>query len=153
MKILLLLGIIFLAGCSGKEEYPYSISDFRSELRPHLKSLASEKSLPVKDTIARNCLEEKSTKEELIKLLNCDNALLRVVAYRAIVNRNEKDYFEILLGHLNDTTKVTWWYYDDVVGNFMVSDLMIRKVEHEKKTVTKSTKNINRQRSFKTFLS
>ena len=133
MKLLLLFGIVFLTACSGKQEYPYSISDFRAELRPHLKSLSSEKSLPLKDTIAKNYLEKESTKDELVKLLNYSNPLLRVVAYRAIVNRNEKDYFEILLNHLNDTTRVSWWYYDDVVDDFTVTDLMIRKVEHENK--------------------
>jgi hypothetical protein len=85
------------------------------------------------DTLAMTFLRDKCTKGELLKLLSCENPLVRVVSYRAIINRNEPEYFSILLNHLDDTTKVAWWYCVDAVNDFMVSDLMIRKVVHDRK--------------------
>jgi len=142
MKATAILFLLFIVtSCTDKKPYPYKISDFRPELQAHLSKLALEKSLPVNDTIARNFIEKESSKEELLQLMRSESPLLRVVAYRAIVNRDEKDYFKILLGHLNDTTKVTWWYYEDACGDFMVTDLLIRKAEDRNK-LSRSEKNI-----------
>ena len=121
---------IFFISCK-EEKYKYDISDFRTELRPSLKSLSKEKSLPSKDTIARNFIEKNATKEELIKLMESKNPLLRVIAYRTIVNKQEPEYFDLLTNHLSDTAKVTWWYYEDAGSNFNVSDLMIRKAHNK----------------------
>lgn len=136
---IILISIIF--SCGREKPYPNKISDFRSELQIYLKKLAAEKKLPSSDTIARNFIKENCTKEELLKLLNCEDPILRVIAYRTLVNKNEKDYFKVLLGHLSDTTKVEWWYYEDAADNFMVSDLLIRKAEDSRK-LTQTEKSI-----------
>lgn len=126
--------ILTIVGCGQKEKYPYKISDFRPELKKHIQKIIAEKELSYNpDTLALNFLKDSCSKDELLKLMNFENPLVRVRAYRTIVNRNEPDYFPILLNHLDDTAKVTWWYYDDAAGNFMVSDLMIRKAESERK--------------------
>lgn len=121
---------IFIISCK-EEKYKYDISDFRKELKPSLKSLSKEKSLPSKDTIARNFLEENATKEELIKLMDANNPLLRIIAYITIVNRQEPEYFDLLLGHLSDTARVEWWVYDDFLDFKQVSDGMIRKAHYQ----------------------
>lgn len=142
-KISVLLGLILIiisTSCVRNEEYPYKISDFRSDIRKQLKKLATDNQLPSKDKNALNFLEKECTKEELLQILNCENPLLRVIAYRSIVNRKEKDYYKILLKHLNDTAKVTWWYYEDAADNFSVSDLMIRKAVEGNK-LTQKEKN------------
>lgn len=132
MKTLLQIIIfsIFIISCK-EEKYKYDISDFRKELQHSLKSLSKEESLPSKDTIARNFIEEKATKDELIKLMNSKNELLRIIAYRTIVNRKEPEYFDLLLGHLSDTARVKWWAYEDVLDSKQVSDLMIRKAHDQ----------------------
>lgn len=115
-------------GCRQKEKYPYKISDFRPEFKKHIQKIITEGQLSYEpDTLTLNFLKDSCSKEELLKLMNFENPLVRVSAYIAIVNRNEPNYFSILLNHLDDTTKVTWWYYDDAADKFMVSDLMIRK--------------------------
>lgn len=140
-KITYIILILIIFSCGREKPYPNKISDFRRELQIHLKKLAAEKKLPSSDTIARNFIKENCTKEELLKLLNCEDPILRVIAYRTLVNKNDKDYFKILLGHLNDTTKVEWWYYEDAADNFMVSDLLIRKAEDSRK-LTQTKKSI-----------
>lgn len=130
---------LILFSCAKEKPYSGQLSDFRPELQSSLKKLSSEKSIPVKDSVARNYIEENCTKKELLQLLNCDSPVLRILSYRAIVDRHETDSFKILLGHLNDTIKVTWWYYDDAAGDFSVSDMMVYKA---KETLTQNQKNI-----------
>lgn len=127
--VLILLFFFALGSC--KKENRSHLNDFREELRPYLQRLSKEKAIPVADTVARSMLKEKATKEELIKLINFEKPLLRVVAYREIVNRGEPEYFDLLLAHLNDKDKVTWRYYEDAGGSFTVSDLMIRKAQEK----------------------
>ena len=131
--ILSLLTLTIIS-CGRKEKYPYKISNFRPELKKHIQKFITEGQLSYNpDTVALNFLNDNCSKDELLKLMNFENPLVRVRAFRAIVNRNEHDYFPILLNHLDDTTKVVWWYFDDAADKFMVSDLMIRKVESAKK--------------------
>ncbi|WP_375181931.1 hypothetical protein [Chryseobacterium sp.] len=127
-RIFLSLSICFLFLSCRKE---YDVNDFSGNLKPYLERLSKEKAVPVSDTTAKNFLERNASKEELIKLMDAKKPLLRVVAYGAIVNRNEPEYFDLLINHLNDTAKVEWWYYEDAVGYFSVSDLMIRKAFDE----------------------
>lgn len=123
-----------VVGCGQSEKYPYEISDFKPELQIHIQKIIDEGELSYNpDTLALIYLKDSCTKEELLRLLLFDNPLVRIRAYRIIVNRNESDYFSILLNHLNDTAKVVWWYYDDAADSFMVSDLMIKKVESKGK--------------------
>ena len=129
---ILTLLVFTVISCGQKEKYPYKISDFRPELRKHIQKIVAKGAISYyPDTLALNFLKDSCTKEELLRLLKFENPLVRVRAYRAIVNRNEPDYFPILLNHLDDTTKVMWWYYDDAADYIMASDLMIRKAESE----------------------
>ncbi|WP_180277275.1 hypothetical protein [Chryseobacterium sp. 52] len=109
----------------------YETDDFRTELKPYLERLSKEKHLPVSDTTAMNFIEKNATQEELIKLMNFQKPLLRVLSYRIIVKRGEPEYFNILLDHLDDKDQVIWWYYEDAEGRFTVSDLMIRKAQEK----------------------
>ena len=133
MRIILQIVLFsFLIVSCDKERYQYDIKDFRKEIRPALKSLSKEESLPVKDTLARNFIELNASKEELVKLMEFKKPLIRVLAYSTIVNRQEPDYYELLLNHLSDTARVHWWVFDDVIEFKQVSDLMIRKAHAQK---------------------
>ncbi|MEJ5104424.1 hypothetical protein [Chryseobacterium sp. MYb328] len=133
--------IFFCVFISCKNENRSKLDDFRDELRPYLQRLSKEKKVPVSDTVARNILNKKATKEELIKLMNFEKPLLRVISYREIVNRGETEYFDLLLNHLNDKDKVTWEYYEDAGGSFTVSDLMILKA-HDKNGLSPIQKKV-----------
>ncbi|MDY0089768.1 MAG: hypothetical protein RBR78_05335 [Flavobacteriaceae bacterium] len=124
--------ILFLAfSCKNEDKISnynqYEISDFRKELIPHLESLAKEKSLPSKDKVARKYIQENTTKDELIKLLRVNNPLLRTIAYITIVNRQEYEYFDLLVNHLDDMETFTCWMADDYATECTVSGLMIQK--------------------------
>ena len=117
---------VLLLSCK-KEKYNYDMNDFRKDLKPYLEKLSKEKSLPFIDTTAREYIRKNATKEELIKLVNTKVPMLRIFAYRIIINREEADYFDLLLTHLDDTAKITHWVYEDLMAVSTVSDLMIEK--------------------------
>ena len=130
MRIIsILLWACILVSC--KKESLSEVDDFRKELRPYLEKLSKEKTVPGSTNMARSMLNKTATKEELIQLMNFEKPVVRVIAYREIVNRGEPEYFDLLIKHLDDKGKVVWWYYEDAGGYFMVSDLMIRKA-HDK---------------------
>ncbi|TVT39301.1 hypothetical protein FNT36_16735 [Hymenobacter setariae] len=138
-----LLLISILCSCTQSKKYPYPISVFNPTLKKHLVKLIAVDHLPYNaDTLTRNFLRDSCTKKELVKLLSCENPLVRVVAYRALVNRHEPDYFSILTNHLDDTAKVSWWYYDDAEGEFAVSDLMLRKAAEDRRTLSRNQRDI-----------
>jgi hypothetical protein len=125
-----ILFTIILLGCKQKENYPYQTSDFRPELKYHLEKLASENELPSKDTISRNYLMNSCSKEELMNLMNINIPLLRVISYSTIVKRKEANSFQILLNHLDDTSKVNC-NFECIHTNENVSDIMISKVDRQ----------------------
>ena len=102
-RIFLSLSICVFSLSCRKE---YDVNDFSGNLKPYLERLSKEKAIPVSDTVAKNFLERNASKEELIKLMDAKKPLLRVVAYGAIVNRSEPEYFDLLINHLSDTAKV-----------------------------------------------
>ena len=112
---------------------------FRPSLQAKIDQLSKEKELGYNDSAAVSYLKDSCTKEELLKLLDYKVPIIRILAYRSIVNRNEKDFFDILKNNLSDTAQVTWWYFDDAADDFTISDLMIRKVERKLSRTQKDT--------------
>ncbi|WP_417365139.1 hypothetical protein [Flavobacterium beibuense] len=137
--ILSLITLLLIAGCN-KNQSSYHTSDFRTELQPYIKRLSKERQIPVRDTIAHNFITTNCTREELLQLINHESPILRVTSYRILVDQNDKDYFTILNNHLNDTTKVEWWYYTDAAKETTVTDLMIRKL-YDTSKLTRTQKN------------
>lgn len=132
--------LLFLFSCGDKKPYPNKISDFRPELQIQLKKLQKENNLYSLDTTASSFLKENCSKEELEQLIECEVPLLRVIAFRTLITRKDKDYFKILLGHLTDTSKV-FWSSGDLVGEPMVTDLLIDEAKTPG-TLTQTEKNI-----------
>jgi hypothetical protein len=112
---------------------------YRSALQTKIDNLSKDYELGYNDSASVAFLKDSSTKEELLKLLDYKVPMIRILAYRAIVNRSETDFFEILKNHLSDTAKVIWWYFDDASGYFTISDLMIRKAERKLSREQKDT--------------
>lgn len=52
-------------------------------------------------------LRYKATKDELIRLTNHDNAVVRCYSFLALYDRKESNLFPILIKHLKDTTNVS----------------------------------------------
>lgn len=139
-KLTYIFILLFLFSCGDKKPYPNKISDFRPELQIQLKKLQKENNLYSLDTTPSSFLKKNCSKEELEELIECEVPLLRAIAFRTLITRNDKDYFKILLGHLNDTSKV-FWSSGDLVGETMVTDLLIDDAKTTG-TLTQTEKNI-----------
>lgn len=122
--LIFLFCLIYFFSCTPTDK-------FRPELQSKIDTLRNEKELGYNESASVSYLKDSCSKDEILKLTNNKTPIIRILAYRAIVNRNEENFFTILKNHLSDTAKVTWWYYDDAAGEFTISDLMIRKAERK----------------------
>lgn len=120
-----IFSLAFLVACGPKSKYPNTISGFRPALKQRLDSIAAPGQLLYEDSTGRAFLRTQCSLEELSRLMNCDVPLLRVVAYKTLVQREAPNFFQLLVKHLDDTAKVIRWDYDDAAGEYQVSDLMI----------------------------
>lgn len=77
---LLFLASFFFFSCQ-KEKFNQDVDDFRSELRPALKSLLGDNYLPSRDTVARSFLTKHATIQDLEQLMDCKFLMLRIIAY------------------------------------------------------------------------
>lgn len=127
-----LLFVVTLYSCNG-------IDEFRPELQIKIDILSKERELGYNDSTSLTYLKDSCSKEELLRLLNHRKPIIRILSYRALVNKNDADVFKILKAHLSDTAKITWWYFDDAAGEFTISDLMIRAIERKLSPAQKDT--------------
>jgi hypothetical protein len=130
MKIKLMLYCCILLICFGcksyKTKYPYSLEDFRPELRENLQVLLNEGSLCENDSSASAYINKKTSKQDLLKIFKCEHPILRAMAFRALVYNNLIDSGKLLLQNLNDEAKI---FYCDHYGEYYesVSDYCIFK--------------------------
>lgn len=104
---------------------------FRPDLQLKIDEWSKLKELDHNDSGYVSYLRDSCTRDELLKLMENRTPIVRILAYRAIVERNEEDFFSILKKHLSDTARITWWYYNDAADEFTIADLMIRKAERK----------------------
>ena len=99
--------ITLLSGCNNyNTKYPYSISDFRPELRMHLEKLVSETYICDNNEAALNYLDNHTSKGELKKLIKSEHPILRAFAFKYLSLRRENDMTKLLLENLDDSAKI-----------------------------------------------
>jgi hypothetical protein len=133
MKLLLFLAcLIYFFSCTSSDR-------LRPALQAEIEKLKKEKELGYNDSAAIAFLKDSCSSAELITLTTNATPIIRILAYRAMVNRDDGNYFTILKNHLSDTAKVMWWFYDDAAGEFTIADLMISKAEMKLSRLQKDT--------------
>lgn len=117
-QILIFLVATLLYSCKAKTKspskarYPYAISDFPESLQPDLVRLVEKGIVEGNDTSLR-----KASDADLIRLGNAEHPLLRVAAFREIMERPSFNHFDVVMNHLDDTALV---FFD--VGEFGIKD-------------------------------
>lgn len=141
MQQLLKLTVLFilLSGCNTyKTKYPYSLDDFRPELRKHLEKIVSNPFLDDIDEDAANYLDNHTSEKELRKIIKSEHPILRAIAFKYFSLRKSVDFSKILIENLDDTalafisrysgdiTTVADYYIDKSEGHSTIlkSDLM-----------------------------
>ncbi len=103
LKYLLLLTLLVLvSSCNNERGYVYAIKDFRKSLQPLLFNIASKGIVTSYDSSQIKTI----TDDELMRLGNSENPVLRATAFREMLDRSSFNHFDIVMNHLNDTAIV-----------------------------------------------
>ncbi len=117
---------IFLSSCNTyKTKYPYSLDDFRPELRKHLEKIVSYAFPDNIDEAAANYLDNHTSEKELLKILKSEHPILRATAFKYLSLRKSVDFSKILIEGLDDTAFISS-YTGDITT---VADYCIDKSE------------------------
>ena len=111
----------------------------RPALQKHIEYVNQTKEIPNDDSSLENYFQDSCSKTELLEAIQSQSPIVKVIAYRALVDRNEADLFEVLKENLRDTAKVVWWYFDDAADVYTVADLMIQKAKGKLSLLQKDT--------------
>jgi hypothetical protein len=107
MQQLLKLTVLFilLSGCNNsKTKYPYSINDFRPELRKDLEKIVEYGiAYPYETSEEDEKFNKKCSVDDLRKLMQCEHPLIRARAFIQLVKKDSANIEAILLASLNDT--------------------------------------------------
>ena len=103
LKHFLLTTFIFiLCSCNSEQVNSHAIKDFRKSLQPFLIDVVTIGIVTQHD---RSKIES-ITDDELIRLSQSENPILRATALREILERNPFNHFDIVMNHLGDTAIV-----------------------------------------------
>ncbi|NOT94119.1 hypothetical protein [Ferruginibacter sp.] len=107
MQQLLKLTVLFalLSGCNTyKTKYPYSLDDFRPELRKHLEKVVE---MGIAGAYYSKEFNEQCSIADLKKLLKCEHPLIRAEAFSLLINKDTSNIKELLLSSLDDTAIIS----------------------------------------------
>jgi hypothetical protein len=110
--------IILLNACNTyKTKYPYSLADFKPELRVHLEKIVENGGMcdGKYDSIENytlpdyyNYLYKNTSGKDLENLINSEHPLLRAYAFNVLCQKNNPSINKILYAHLDDTAIISY---------------------------------------------
>jgi hypothetical protein len=110
--------VIVLSSCNSyKTKYPYSLSDFKPELRIHLEKIVENGGMcdskydPDQNYTAPEYyiyLFKKTSDTDLQKLINCEHPILRAYAFNILCQKKNSSINQILVNHLDDTAVISY---------------------------------------------
>lgn len=125
--------IVLFSSCENQHGYTYAIKDFRKSLQPFLFKIVSKGIVMNYDSSQIKSI----TDDELMRLGNAENPVLRATAFREMFDRSSFDHFDILMNHLNDTAIVATDAGEFGIWHRMVSDDILQEASWE----TQESKN------------
>lgn len=120
--------IILLNTCNTyKTKYPYSLADFKPELRVHLEKIVENGGMceDFTDRSAYTYLSKKASNKELEKLVICQHPLLRAYAFNVLCQKNNPSINKILYAHLDDTAIISYCAGEFGPSNTTVADYFL----------------------------
>lgn len=118
--------IILLNACNTyKTKYPYSLADFKPELRVHLEKIVSNPFIYYSNNeTSLNYLDKNTSDNELQKLLKAEHSILRALAFKYLSARKSVNITKILLDNLDDTATISNFEgaLENTVADFMIDE-------------------------------
>jgi hypothetical protein len=125
--------VVCIFSCKNEQGNTYAIRDFRKSLQPFLINIVTTGIVTY-----HNSSQIKSiTDDELIRLGNSENPVLRATAFNAMFDRSSFNHFDIVMNHLDDTAIVAIDNGEFGIGFRTVSDYLLQEATWE----TLQTKN------------
>lgn len=121
--------------------YPYTLKDFRPELRQELQKLITTGFFGDATQPIEEFLEEHASDAELLKMAKCEHPLIRAFGLTATLDRPNIDHYSVLMHHLDDTAHIAWYAQCTSNPFEYVSDYFInafdkwKTVEEKQKTI------------------
>lgn len=130
MRYLLLIPVLLLfSACRQATKYPYAISDFPVNIRPFLTAIVTEGYIGDKTYEPAGTIREIISDADLFKLTKCEHPILRSLGLDIVSKRKHPDHYSIMMDHLDDTARVSWYFQCASYPQVYVSDYMIRNYE------------------------
>ena len=126
--------VLFLS-CKNEKGNTYAIKDFRKSLQPFLVSIASKGIVTYHDSSQIKSI----TDDELIRLGKSENPVIRATAFREMLDRSSFNYFDIVMGHLNDTAIVATDAGEFGIWYLTVSDDILQEASWETREAKERT--------------
>jgi hypothetical protein len=102
----LLTAAIFLCSCSHRNTPPYAIRDFDPSLQPYLTQAVGTGIVGFDK--ATLYIKTHATDEQITRLSQAENPMLRAIALREMIRRPGFNHFNVIMSHLDDTAMIAW---------------------------------------------
>jgi hypothetical protein len=102
--------VVVLSSCNTyKTKYPYSLDDFKPELRKQLEKIVADGGhcLATDDTVLRY-MKDELPNSVLIKMNKSEHPILRAFAFTALIRKKAPNLDNLLLKNLDDTAIVSY---------------------------------------------
>ncbi len=142
--------IVFSSCNSYKAKYPYSLNDFKPELRKHLEKIVQNGGRCDDDidygenNSSENTysyLKNNTSVSHLEKLINAEHPILRAYGFKVLCNKDSFDIDNLLLHHLDDTATIIWCKGEWGEDLIYVSDYFLVRRMIKNKILNKSLKD------------
>lgn len=119
--------LVCLCSCNSKRGDTYAIKDFRKSIQPFLVKIVTEGIVTYHDSAQTNRISD----DELNRLGQSENPVLRATAYQEMLDRDSFNDFELVMNHLSDTAIVPVDHGEFGISFQTVSDYIIEQTTWE----------------------
>ena len=110
-------------------KYPYAINDFPPALHVYLLRIINPGFIGDKNYDSIQEIDSLISDNDLLRLTLAEHPLLRSVALSIASDRASIDHYSLLMNHLDDTARVSWYFQCASWEYTYVSDYMIYRYE------------------------
>lgn len=126
---------IFFLSCKSEQSGSSAIKDFRKPLQPFLHSVAAKGWVTYHDST----LIKSITDEELTRLTQSENPVLRATSLREMLHRTSFNHFDLVMNYLSDTAIVVVDVGEFGVQFITVSDYILQEATWETEAAREKT--------------
>jgi hypothetical protein len=110
-------------------KYPYSLHHFPKNIRPFLVQIVNEGYIWGDYSDSIDVMDSLITDKTLIELTQCEHPVLRSLALTLACGRESIDHYNLMMNHLDDTARVSYYFQCASFPHMYVSDYLVRRYQ------------------------